>query len=114
MLKQYFTLYITGFGYKQASGSFIFSLRNKENPPPFKAPLENQDNIHALCASSGYGPTFGGGHDLYIFNNAALNTNSYTKFGYSYQPPPGVSDPYTILAGTHLFSPSEVEVFYLV
>ena len=105
---------ITGRGYKQAPGSFIFSLRNKENLPPFKAPLKSQGTSYAIYTRSSYGPTFGAGHDLYISDNAASNTNSYTNFGSYYQPPPGVSSSRTILAGSYHFTPSEVEVFYLV
>ncbi len=104
----------TATGYKQAPGSFIFSLRNKENRPPFKAPLKDQDDGHAIYGGSGYGPTFGRGHDLHISNNAASDTYSVTHFGTTYQPPSGVSDPYTILAGTYNFSPSQVEVLHLV
>ncbi len=46
-------------------------------------------------------------------NNAASNTDSYTNFGYTYQPPSGVSNRKTILAGTEYFPPAEVEVFDL-
>jgi hypothetical protein len=105
---------ITGSGYGQAPGSFIFSLRNKENLPPFKAPLKSNSSPYAIYCSTSYGPSFGGGHDLHISNNAASNTGSYTGFGSYYQAPSGVSSSYTILAGTRNFSPSEVEVFYIV
>ncbi len=106
---------ITGSRAKQAPGSFIFSLVDNENLAPFKAPLKNQNSDgHAIHASPGYGPMFGGGHDLHISDNALANTVSCTNFGSSYQPPSGTSSPTTILAGTYKFSPSEVEVFYLV
>ena len=62
---------------------------------------------------SSYGPTFGGGHDIHIANNANSNTNSYTDFGNSYSVPSGVQDKTTILAGTYKFTPDEVEVFCL-
>ena len=62
---------------------------------------------------SSYGPTFGRGYDIYIANNANSNTNSYTNFGHSYSVPSGVQDKTTILAGTHYFTPDEVEVFFL-
>ena len=117
MIKHVKTIFyvITGGNvWKQAPGSFIFSLRNKENLPPFKAPLKNQNDGHAFHPKPGYGPIFGGGHDIEISNNAASNTGSRTNFGSSYQPPSGVSDPRTILAGTYTFTPSEVEVFHLV
>ena len=67
---------------------------------------------YAIYRTSNNGPTFGG-HDIYIANNANSNTNSYTNFGNSYSVPSGVQDKNTILAGTHKFTPDEVEVFYL-
>ncbi len=92
----------------------MFSLRNKENLPPFKAPLRNENDGNAIGAWPVVGPVFGSGHDLMISNTAASNTHSYTEFGVTYQPPSGVSSPYTILAGIDTFSPTEVEVFHLV
>ena len=68
---------------------------------------------YAIHRSSSYGPTFGGGHDIIITNNANSNTNSYTNFGVSYSLPSGIKDPHTVLAGTNSFTPDEVEVFYL-
>ena len=46
--------------------------------------------VHAIYRYSGYGPTFGGGHDIYIANNANSNTKSHTYFGDSYSVPSGV------------------------
>ena len=105
---------ITGGGWKQSSEAFMFSLRNKENLPPFKAPLKRRKQQYAIYSSSNYGPIFGGGHDLLIFNKAASNTGSFTNFGRTYQPPRNVRNPRTILAGSYRFTPSEVEVFHLV
>jgi hypothetical protein len=99
---------------KQAPGSFIFSLRNKENLAPFKAPLEHENSGGAIYTYHTFGPILGGGHDLLIYNNAASNTGSYTNFNHSYQAPSGVSDARTILAGIQYFQPSEIEVFYIV
>ena len=94
------------------SKSFIFSLVDKERLAPFKSMEKNAGSGMIYCGSS-YGPTFGGGHDIHITDNANQNTVSYTTFGYSYSPPSGVTDVLTILAGTYNFSPDEVEVFYL-
>ena len=66
----------------------------------------------AIYKTSSYGPAFGE-WDIYIANNANSNTYSYTNFGKSYSVPSGVQDKKTILAGTHSFTPDEVEVFYL-
>ena len=96
--------------------AFLFSLKNKDNLKPFKA-VVYQNSQHALYHFSYHGPMFGLGQDLFISNNANLNTNSYTRFGYTYQLPPGytsdAANTKALLAGTHRFTPSEVEVFYL-
>ena len=68
---------------------------------------------YAIYRLSSYGPTFGGGHDIAISDNANSNTNSYTHFGFYYSLPSGIKDRKTILAGTYYFTPDEVEVFYL-
>jgi hypothetical protein len=106
---------ITGYlQSKQAPGSFIFSLRNKEDLSPFKAPLKDENTPYAIYTYHAYGPIFGGGNDLHIYNNAASNTYSRTNFNHSYQAPSGVSDTSTILGGTNNFQPSEIEVFHVV
>ncbi len=70
-----------------------------------------KDPSHAIYTAPNFGPTFGEGYDIYIASNG---TGSYTNFGLSYDVPDGVKDKRTILAGTYLFSPDEVEVFYLI
>lgn len=40
---------------------------------------------YATYNNSGYGPTFGGGHDLYIANASDVTNTSYTNFGHSYE-----------------------------
>ena len=102
--------------YKSAPGSFLFSLRNKDNLPPFKAPLKDQNHGNAIYCWSGHGPLFGP-NELYIANDAKSNTNSRTHFGHTYQAPSGYTHDQTntssLLAGSYLFTPSEVEVLYL-
>ena len=68
---------------------------------------------YAIYCGSGYGPTFGGGWDIHIANNASSNKDSYTDFGTTYYLPSGVKAWRTNLAGSFYFSPDEVEVFYL-
>ena len=60
-----------------------------------------------------HGPTFGGGFDIHIANNAGHNVHSYTNFGHSFLAPSDVEEKDTVLAGTYYFTPDEVEVFYL-
>ena len=97
--------------YGYTSIAFIFSLRNREGLGPFKSMVTN--STYAIYRNSGYGPTFGRGWDIHIADYANSNTQSHTNFGHSYSVPSGVQNRYTILAGTHLFTPDEVEVFYL-
>ena len=69
-----------------------------------------------MYSSSGYGPTFGGGHDIYIYNYASSYSNSHSNLGYTYSPPSGYSYDSTFaktfLAGSYKFTPDEVETFY--
>ena len=102
---------LTG-GYIAAPGSFLFSLRNNDDLPPFKAPLKSENAQNAIYRASGYGPTFGTGHDLRI------SSNSFTNFGHSYQLPSGYvhggSKTHSLLAGSYNFKHPQVEVLYLI
>ena len=96
----------------------MFSLRNNDDLAPFKAPLINETALWAIYRNIYRAPAFGGGHDLYIANNAGLNTDSFTHFGYSYQAPPGYTwgenNTSSLLAGRKYYTPSETEVLYLI
>jgi hypothetical protein len=98
-----------------APGSFLFSLRNNDDLAPFKAPLRFENTRAGIYRFSRFGPAFGHS-DLVIANNAGSTTGTYTRFGGSYQPPPGYTGRETntksLLAGSYFFNPSEVEVFY--
>ena len=62
----------------------------------------------ATYSNYNYGPTFGGGHDIYIADNAGYNYNSYCSC-HSY------TSPYcnnNIWTGSQNFNPEEVEVYY--
>ena len=120
VIRPFFVINISGFFscYSESSGtpgstsnSFIFSLRNKESLPPFKSMVTNPSR--AIYRYSDYGPTFGGGHDIHIADNASSNSKSYTNFKYSYSVPSGVQSRTTILAGTFHFTPDDWEVFFL-
>ena len=105
---------ITGdSAYKHAPGSFIFSLRNQESHPPFKAELKDQSTQYAIGTFPDYGPIFGN-NDIIISNKAASNTDSHARISINYKAPSGISDINNVLAGAFHFSPSEVEVFYLL
>ncbi|XP_046861427.1 uncharacterized protein LOC124454695 [Xenia sp. Carnegie-2017] len=101
--------------YIRANRSFIFSLKNNYGLPPFKSEVVKPQ--YAIYDYSAYGPTFGGGHDLYISDNANSNYYSHSRwFGHSYKLPNGYTyqsiTTQNLLAGTSHFTPDEVEVFY--
>ena len=100
---------------KEESGkSFIFSLSNKDNLPPFQSFLRKskkaifQDDINC-------GAIFGlgcedSGRDL------SISCNSFSDLGHSYILPQGYTvgsrKARSLLAGSFNFNPTEVEVFY--
>ena len=97
----------------------MFSLVNKPGWGPVKLTQQGQysyNRRYSISSCSTYGPTFGGGNDIYISSYASSNSNSYSDLGYTYSPPSGHS--YTssftrsFLAGSYNFQPDEVEVFY--
>jgi len=69
--------------YYKAETSFLFRLR----PGMRHYNLKKGKESYAMYRHSGYGPTFGGGHDLYIVTNALSSTSSYTNGGHSYDFP---------------------------
>ena len=62
-----------------------------------------------------YGPTFGGGYDLYIPDDCHT-TNGYSELGHTYRPPNGYGhvtwQARNVLAGSYRFRCDEYEVFY--
>ena len=95
----------------------MFSFFNNDNLAPFKSPLKDGMDEKAIFRRNDGGPIFGGGYDMRVPHDAHLY-NSYAKLGSAYQLPPGYTygslDAQSLLAGSLLFSPSEVEVFYLI
>ena len=98
-------------GYRKTDKAFIFSLENKEGLAPFKSVVRHDSQ--AIYMEISHGPIFGGGHDIYIADNAGHNAHSFTNFGHSFLAPREVKEKLTVLAGTYHFTPDEVEVFYL-
>ena len=92
---------------KSDPNAFLFSLTNKDNQP-FKMRQINTNK--SIFCMSGYGPTFGGGHDIHIANNANTTMGSYSNLGIGYQhPQPSQGQSY--LAGSYKFQLSEIEVY---
>ncbi len=89
-----------------APRSFLFTLRNSRNLSPQTFALKESN--YALFCFAGYGPTFGGGHDLHVVSEAN-RSSSYSILGGSYALPADCTR--ILLAGARNFTLSEVEVF---
>ncbi|ORY26092.1 hypothetical protein LY90DRAFT_513885 [Neocallimastix californiae] len=67
------------YNYKANPDSFIFSLDTCQK-------LEKVGNREfAVCHYSNRGPTFGGGHDIFIFSECRTNSKSYCYPGFTYK-----------------------------
>lgn len=93
----------------RSSQAFLFSVVNPQGMGPTKL-LLTKDKQNAIYCNSSYGPTFGGGHDLYISGNANSNTSSYSLLN-SYECPSGQQS--TFFTGAQNFCVIDYEVFGL-
>lgn len=67
------------------AGAFLYSLDSGLGVPPAK--FASNSTGHSVYSDARYGPTFGGGHDLYICSNADSNAGSNTSLGNGYAAP---------------------------
>ena len=100
--------------YQTSYNNFLYTLTNIHGTSPTKFPISRRYE-RAVYDNSGYGPTFGGNHDLYISNNYLSNNSSYCDFGYSYIDSLGYGN--SIFSGdanSNNFKLKEMEVFKLL
>eukprot|EP00732_Lithocolla_globosa_P005638 Lithocolla_globosa_v1_NODE_5961_length_1157_cov_15.433757.p1 type:complete len:359 gc:universal NODE_5961_length_1157_cov_15.433757:1131-55(-) len=84
----------------------LFSLINpRGTSPTLYSWFQNQ----GLFPHSGYGPVWGGAHDLCVSNQANTNNNSFTSLGYSYRDTTGHGK--NTFTGQEHFKVTELEVF---
>ena len=113
-----FLIFPTGYScqYHYDSQAFLFSLVNKPGWAPVKLPQTYSYQGCSIPDCSSYGPSFGGGWDIAIYDYASSSGNNYANLGYTYSAPSGYSYgstfTRTFLAGTYKFTPDEVETFY--
>ena len=98
--------------FKSAPNSFIFTLSNIHQTNPTK--FNNTDSRYSIYDGSSYGPTFGGGFDINIFDNG--NNYNCSNFPHSYQDTLGKGR--SIFTGdlnnsNYRFILKEIEVFKL-
>ena len=86
--------------------AFLFSLTHK-----VKCPIKDA-NRNAVYDYNSYGPTWGGGHDLYICNNFTTSNSSYSNTPHDYDTKSidGVETKH-LLAGGYNFKLSVMEVW---
>ena len=85
--------------YKKDANAFIFSLNNNK--------YAKASNDNAIYCASNYGPTFGGGNDLYIADKCNENSNNcnYTNSTYNF------GSSYYLNGGSCNFQVSKLEVY---
>ena len=107
-----FVLLESNAGFGETPNAFIFTLNDFEGLAPFVSKVKKANTKEAIDRRSVNGPMFG--QDLLIFFNAPSGQQSYTEFGNYYSVPASVMAKLANL-GWHqrIFSPDEVEVFYL-
>ena len=90
----------------RAPESFIFNLSNNK-----KFELIDQIDTNAILKSNSYGPVFGGGYDICLYNSCKSNNSSYCNNGGSYD-----SGDSNILGdkGTTNFQVSSYEVYQVI
>jgi hypothetical protein len=104
----------TGAGeWQQPEQVFLFRLTDGTVAGAQPVMLPCKDPSQGVYDVVSYGPAFGGGHDLSIKDNAGNNSDSYSNVGSSFTLPAMalIGEGKTFLAGSHKFTPSEVEVF---
>ena len=95
------------------ANAFLFSLVNEDDEPIL---MDTSDETTSLTSYYKYGPTFGAGNDLLVYNESNTKRASYSNLGYTYKHP---KYPYKstqakhFLAGSFLFSVAEIEVFQI-
>ena len=72
----------------------------------------DKNGQYSIYRNSGYGPTFGGGHDMYLANGCKSNTASYSNLQHSYATQQNFNEPKNeALTGSYYFTVNEYEVF---
>ena len=107
-----FVLLESSGGDAETPNAFIFSLNDFEGLAPFVSKVKTGNTKAAIYRSSDTGPVFG--QDLVIFFDAKSPRQSYTGLGTFYSVPALVTAKLAALGWPiGIFSPDEVEVFYL-
>jgi hypothetical protein len=91
--------------------SFIFTLKNAHNISPRTFKLSNAS--YAIYCGSAYGPTFGNGHDIRLYDHFTGSTQNWTNVGTGYVNDTGI-DGKQVLTGEYYFAVKEIEVLAII
>ena len=99
-------------GFAACDHAFLFSLVNRRCLSTSKMSLITEREKSGIYCGSDCRPVFGGGHDLYISNNANTDISSRSRLGSTCQYPPGQHG--TFLTGDEYFRVTDYEIFLAV
>ena len=95
--------------YVSNASTFLFTLTNPHNIQPTKLAANVSVPNHTYC-HAGYGPTFGGGHDLYVQNGSGkAGTQATSNFPHSFFDSTGKGG--NLWTGSTSLQINEVEVY---
>ena len=92
--------------YTNVGGCFLFLVENPHNDAP--TCFDCTSTVHAMFCGPSYGPTFGGGHDIYICDGG----QPYTNFPNSYADTLGRGN--ATFTGARNFTPDDYEVWAVI
>ena len=87
--------------YKKDNNAFVFSMDTRIK--------YMSTNDYSIYCYSGYGPTFGGGHDLYLANGFLSTANNYCNCPYTYK----TVKKSELTGGEYNFKVKECEVYQI-
>ncbi len=97
---------------KHDANAVIYSLRKEGRQN--KQRINVTEPHFAIYNDLLYGPTFGGGHDIYVSDYSNQNYNSYSNLGFSYRLLNNItfaSEAKGYLAGSYYWQTTEIEVY---
>jgi hypothetical protein len=99
-----------GFKADSSRKSFLFTVKNPRGSDGRKFVMASSAN--AIYCNSSYGPTFGGGQDIYVANGCNENSSSFTNLGNTFTNDTGIHGQQVFTGEVH-FIVKEIEVFLI-
>jgi len=97
--------------------TFLFSFKNPVDSGPmiFRNTGPYAGSTYSIYDLSSYGPTFGGGNDVFVCSNSNSTDGSYCNLGHSFELPSGMNygeqKAKDLLTGSYNFMTREIEVY---